>query len=586
MGQEQLQEPSNRVAKLGLGLSGGGFRAAFFHLGVLAQMARQGLLPRVEVISTVSGGSIIGALYYLHLKKLLESKTDAEITNQDFVQLTANMEEDFLRGVQQNPRTLTFADFRKNLLLFRPDYSRSDRIGELYDELFYRPVLQPGSDSMVLMRDLKIFPLQPDGQLDCDFDPALDNFHRQAKVPILLINSTVLNDGHNWRFEAKTMGEPMRETPAELDIDKNFRLKRPERYGEVVPRQQTMELGLAVAASACVPGIFPPLSVSDMYLHQIRVQLVDGGVHDNQGLQGLLDLKCTELVVSDASGQMLDAPDPATNLISVLARTNSILMDRVREEELFRIKENPDLKVALVHLRRGVGIDMVPYINSQEVPAPLPPCPGAAASSQNFRVDPEVQDLLSQVRTDLDSFTEVEAGALMLDGYLMSQAELAQTLATPADQAASAQGRWNFLRLRPWLAQPTPDFLKQLRVARQRTGKIFFLNPWLGAGGLVLVALLLYGLWRCPISRVDFFSLSVRKLLLAGGLAGVYFLWQGLRPRLAKIGLIKTASRFRATILWQGVLALLAWAFMNLHLKVFDPLFLKQGQIQRLKKPA
>ncbi len=61
--------------KLGLAFSGGGFRASFYHIGVLAQMAEHGLLRHVEVISTVSGGSIIGALYYLHLKKLLEEKT-------------------------------------------------------------------------------------------------------------------------------------------------------------------------------------------------------------------------------------------------------------------------------------------------------------------------------------------------------------------------------------------------------------------------------------------------------------------------------------------------------------------------------
>lgn len=53
------------VGKLGLALSGGGFRASFFHLGVLARLAEEGLLRQVEVISTVSGGSIIGAAYYV-----------------------------------------------------------------------------------------------------------------------------------------------------------------------------------------------------------------------------------------------------------------------------------------------------------------------------------------------------------------------------------------------------------------------------------------------------------------------------------------------------------------------------------------
>ena len=61
-----------RDGKLGLALSGGGFRAALFHVGVLAQLAEQDLLRFVSVISTVSGGSIIGAFYYLKVKQLLE----------------------------------------------------------------------------------------------------------------------------------------------------------------------------------------------------------------------------------------------------------------------------------------------------------------------------------------------------------------------------------------------------------------------------------------------------------------------------------------------------------------------------------
>ena len=50
-------------ATLGLALSGGGFRASFFHIGVLARLAELDLLRRVEALSTVSGGSIVGALY-------------------------------------------------------------------------------------------------------------------------------------------------------------------------------------------------------------------------------------------------------------------------------------------------------------------------------------------------------------------------------------------------------------------------------------------------------------------------------------------------------------------------------------------
>jgi hypothetical protein len=39
---------------LGLALSGGGHRAAFFHIGALAKLGELGLLRRVEVLSTVA----------------------------------------------------------------------------------------------------------------------------------------------------------------------------------------------------------------------------------------------------------------------------------------------------------------------------------------------------------------------------------------------------------------------------------------------------------------------------------------------------------------------------------------------------
>jgi predicted acylesterase/phospholipase RssA len=90
--------------KLGLALSGGGHRAAFFHIGVLAKLAELGLLRPVQVISTVSGGSIIGALYYLHVKNLLESKADDEISDADYVELVRAVEQEYREAAATNVR--------------------------------------------------------------------------------------------------------------------------------------------------------------------------------------------------------------------------------------------------------------------------------------------------------------------------------------------------------------------------------------------------------------------------------------------------------------------------------------------------
>lgn len=45
------------LKKIGLALSGGGFRAAVYHMGVLARLADEDLLEQVQAISSVSGGS-------------------------------------------------------------------------------------------------------------------------------------------------------------------------------------------------------------------------------------------------------------------------------------------------------------------------------------------------------------------------------------------------------------------------------------------------------------------------------------------------------------------------------------------------
>lgn len=52
--------------RIGLALSGGGFRAAAFHLGVFRKLHQVGLLWKLDLLSCVSGGSIAGAFLATH----------------------------------------------------------------------------------------------------------------------------------------------------------------------------------------------------------------------------------------------------------------------------------------------------------------------------------------------------------------------------------------------------------------------------------------------------------------------------------------------------------------------------------------
>ncbi len=52
--------------KIGIALSGGGSRAMAFHLGCLRTLNRLGILDRARLLSAVSGGSVIAAMYAVH----------------------------------------------------------------------------------------------------------------------------------------------------------------------------------------------------------------------------------------------------------------------------------------------------------------------------------------------------------------------------------------------------------------------------------------------------------------------------------------------------------------------------------------
>ena len=56
-----LPEPKVRRDGIALCLSGGGFRAALFHLGALRRLNELGILSQVTTVTAVSGGSIIAA---------------------------------------------------------------------------------------------------------------------------------------------------------------------------------------------------------------------------------------------------------------------------------------------------------------------------------------------------------------------------------------------------------------------------------------------------------------------------------------------------------------------------------------------
>jgi predicted acylesterase/phospholipase RssA len=571
--------------KIGLGLSGGGFRASLYHIGVLARLAELDLLRHVEYLSCVSGGSIVGAHLYLEIRNLLQTKADADITREDYIEIVKRIETDFLEGVKTNIRTEIAAEWLTNVkMIFLPAYSRTMRAGELYEREIYARVQDGHGSRPRWLNDLKVQPKDESAA----FSPKNHNWRRRAKVPILVLNATSLNTGHNWQFTATWMGEPPGGVNSEIDA--NYRLRRMY-YSDAPQPHQHIRLGAAVAASACVPGIFDPLTLTDLYERQPQgesrkvrpvVRLVDGGVYDNQGVAALLEQGCSVLLVSDASGQM-DARDfPSNSLLGVPLRANSILQARVRVsqfEELSSRRRGGLLRgLMFVHMKKDLGITPVDWVDAQERSEVVPD-----EAMTEYGVQRHVQRQLAAVRTDLDSFSDVEAYALMASGYAMTEHSLKKPLLgfPVTDQPRQS---WRFLQIEPAMqdADAASPLMRQLKVANAIFFKVWLLvrHLQIAAGILAVVLLVLAGYAAYRWWQNELFTLTVKDVVIFVGLALLGFLGLGF------VGKVLNYRKTATEILIGIGMATFGFIVARAHLHIFDKIFLWHGSMRRFATSA
>ncbi len=563
------------VGKVGLGLSGGGFRASLFHIGVLAKLAELDALRHVEVFSCVSGGSIIGANYYLELRKLLKEKADDDISRDDYIDIVKRIAEQFLAGVQRNIRTRVAAELTTNLkMIFKRNYSRTERVGELYEEELYARVDDGEGHKPRWLNDLFI---HPKGEKN-NFAPKHDNWRRSAKVPMLILNATTLNTGHNWQFTASWMGEP----PVAINtkVDGNYRLRRMY-YKNAPPEHRQIRLGHAVAASACVPGLFEPIVLDNLY-PDITVRLVDGGVHDNQGIMGLLEQDCTVIVVSDASGQMGTQADPSKGLIGVPLRSNSILMARVRSAEYreldARRRSSLVRKLVYLHLKKDLEVNPKDWIGCPEPHDMLKKGrPGAMIPpNTSYGIPKKIQDKIAGIRTDLDSFSDKEAFALMTSGYRMAEVEFKKQFQNLSKESGQPP-RWNFLDVEKLIndKDKSKELSKLLKVAGNTALKIWLLSQPLKIIGIIVS---LAAVTAFIVASYIWPSLPLVTLGMIG--TSVLFFIIGLFVGKTILRIVN----FRETLTQIAIgigMSILGWAVARLHLHVFDRWFLRFGRMEK-----
>ena len=361
--------PESPHVHIGLALSGGGFRASIFHLGVIRRLEELGIMKDVAVISAVSGGSIIAAYYVCQMEQRLRRLSHSEQHDRNArISLFEEIAQDFLKALDHNlrSRAIIFTPYYHPWLFIKTLVSRPFRTGaraELiqaeYDRWFY--------DGNTLDELPSVTPERVGTECTLLYGPKL------------VLNTTSLLTGQRVPFSR----EPVSALKELSKVNTN-----------VLP------LAKVVGASAGVPVLFPPTTISGDVL-------VDGGVCDNQGVEALIndDLKCDMLLVSDACGQMEQADSIGAGELTVFSRVNSILQFQVRAKVL-------EIMVAwskLLDTRSFAFVHL--FLNLKDRPN-VP------------RISSEFITMIARLRTDLDQFSYIEREALMYHGYTLIDAQV------------------------------------------------------------------------------------------------------------------------------------------------------------------
>jgi hypothetical protein len=219
--------------KLGLALAGGGFRAALFHVGVLRRMAELDLLRYVEVLSAVSGGSIVAALYILLLKCRLEDRSWAgvgpenlHIRQSDYVAIVNDLESALTGGIRKNLRTRLLMNPWTLLKVMLWPTSLGQEMARVYERhLFADSVarlrrqgwtdaagLCEGRISITALRLRRAEVARAGGSEAYNAKAVSPEHDRQrggpgAAVTRLVLNATSLNSGARFWFSATEIGD-------------------------------------------------------------------------------------------------------------------------------------------------------------------------------------------------------------------------------------------------------------------------------------------------------------------------------------------------------------------------------------------
>jgi predicted acylesterase/phospholipase RssA len=273
---------------VGLALSGGGFRATLFHLGVIRRLAAEGKLREITRIASVSGGSIAAAHLVANWKKYNSSRDEFDAIAAELIALTKVD----VRG--RIVRRLPFL-WLWTLLPGQRQKTPTRLLAMYYDKHIFR-------------------------------DAYLSNMVGEGQ-PELLILSTNLS------------------LPGLACFGQKQLLNIPFDQSSIKPIETTLNpLAQVVAASSAYPAFFPPIQFSDNDVGaqegEMGQYFTDAGVFDNLGLFGLRSGGADPLdhiYVSDAGRSFVPREEAQFGVLRTALRAVDIFMFRIRQLDLAAI---------------------------------------------------------------------------------------------------------------------------------------------------------------------------------------------------------------------------------------------------------
>jgi NTE family protein len=244
--------------KIGLALSGGGSRAMAFHLGCLRALDRLGLLHRIDVLSTVSGGSVIGVFFHSH--------------DGDFASFEAKMREILSQGLAKPMCRKLFSPLGlKVAAAFALIGIVAVMVAFIRTMVGILKLITPTSlarhfESFDVRSPLHRFASRT-SLLEAVFDELLFGGASMSDLPAtphLVVNATELRTGSAFRFGTRESGS--------------------WRWGKL--HRNDVSVAHAVAASAAYPLFLPAFDETFAFddkdaLRTERVVLTYGGIYDN-----------------------------------------------------------------------------------------------------------------------------------------------------------------------------------------------------------------------------------------------------------------------------------------------------------------